>query len=163
MSSWLPRSTSDLKHAVQGVLKGLDWLHRFDYVHRDLRWDNVIQDMEENVRLIDLEHSRKEGRVQDDDILQHWPAMTYLKRWIFTVWSRWWMSTARWTSYCIHWQVGTRNVSQRCFEGFLVLRGILIEQLWFPALWWASSRRDHLFRDFVPQLPAISTYANRNW
>lgn len=77
------RSTSDLKHAVWGVLKGLDWLHGFHYAHRDLQWDNVIQDMDGNIRLIDLEHSRKEGPVQDDEILQHWPAMeggAYLKK-----------------------------------------------------------------------------------
>jgi len=68
-------SVSELKHAVQGTLEGLRWLHRYDYVHQDLRWNNVIKDMEGNVRLIDLEYSGKEGVVPDEDILQHWPTM----------------------------------------------------------------------------------------
>ncbi|RPB21822.1 hypothetical protein L211DRAFT_840185 [Terfezia boudieri ATCC MYA-4762] len=76
------RNISELRHAVKGILKGLDWLHQYDYVHRDLRWANVIQDMEGNVRLIDLEYAGKEGVVEYGNILRHWPIMEgeiYLK------------------------------------------------------------------------------------
>ncbi|RPB21226.1 hypothetical protein L211DRAFT_889953 [Terfezia boudieri ATCC MYA-4762] len=86
------RSILELKrHAVQGILKGLDWQHHYDYVHRDLRWSNVIQDIERNIRLIDVEYAGKEGEVEDDDILLYWPTMEggmYLKVLIFTPWPR---------------------------------------------------------------------------
>ena len=60
---------------MRGILSGLEWLHRFDYVHRDLRWINIIYEMDNNVRLIDLEHARKVGRVKDDEVLLHWPKL----------------------------------------------------------------------------------------
>lgn len=69
------KNTSELKNAVRGILSGLEWLHQFDYVHRDLRWDNIIHEMDNNVRLIDLEHARKVGMVDDDEVLLHWPKL----------------------------------------------------------------------------------------
>ena len=70
------KNTSELKNAVRGILlSGLKWLHHFDYVHRDLRWNNIIHEMDNNVRLIDLEHARKVGMVDDDDALLHWPKL----------------------------------------------------------------------------------------
>ena len=60
---------------MRGILSGLEWLHRFDYVHRDLRWNNIIYEMDNNVRLIDLEHARKVGMVDDGEVLLHWPIL----------------------------------------------------------------------------------------
>ena len=43
------------------VLRTLLFLHNKGYVHRDLRWPNIIKDENGNLRIIDLEHSGLEG------------------------------------------------------------------------------------------------------
>eukprot|EP00198_Chlamydomonas_reinhardtii_P010718 XP_001700055.1 predicted protein [Chlamydomonas reinhardtii] len=53
---------SDLACAVLGVLRGLAALHSEGYVHRDVRWPNVIfLPAEKRWLLIDLEHAGQEG------------------------------------------------------------------------------------------------------
>lgn len=60
-----------LRHTIRDMLKGLAFLHKLGYVHRDLRWANVIRDRYGNVRLIDLEHAGLEGT--PDHFLDTWP------------------------------------------------------------------------------------------
>lgn len=48
-------------------------LHGNGFVHRDLRWKNVIIDSTGCVRIIDFEHSGKEGHV--DFVLPIWPLL----------------------------------------------------------------------------------------
>ena len=57
-----PQSLPELKAAISGILHGLEWLHGNGFVHRDLRWNNVIIDSTGCVRIIDFEHSGKEGQ-----------------------------------------------------------------------------------------------------
>ena len=52
----------ELHSTIKGILNGLGFLHSLGYVHRDLRWPNIIQDCTGNVRLIDLEHGGLEGK-----------------------------------------------------------------------------------------------------
>eukprot|EP00198_Chlamydomonas_reinhardtii_P005410 XP_001694746.1 predicted protein [Chlamydomonas reinhardtii] len=57
-----PATESDLACAVLGVLRGLAALHSEGYVHRDVRWPNVIfLPAERRWLLIDLEHAGQEG------------------------------------------------------------------------------------------------------
>ncbi|CAG8542040.1 7658_t:CDS:2 [Funneliformis caledonium] len=58
-----PQSLQELKRAIKCVLEALVVLHRSKYVHRDIRWDNVIQSSTNSMDwiLIDLEHAGKEG------------------------------------------------------------------------------------------------------
>ena len=50
-----------LRRTIRDILKGLAFLHELGYIHRDLRWANVIQEGDGNVRLIDLERVGKTG------------------------------------------------------------------------------------------------------
>jgi serine/threonine protein kinase len=68
-----PQSLPELKAAIRGILHGLEWLHGNGFVHRDLRWNNVIIDSTGCVRIIDFEHSGKEGHV--DFVLPIWPLL----------------------------------------------------------------------------------------
>ena len=68
-----PKDVADLKAIIHDVLKGLEWIHSHNYVHRDLRWPNIIRESHGKVRLIDLENADKEGKVTD--LLSHWPSL----------------------------------------------------------------------------------------
>lgn len=46
---------------IKYILRGFLFLHNKGYVHRDLRWSNIIKDEDGNFRIIDLEHSWLEG------------------------------------------------------------------------------------------------------
>ncbi|RPB22346.1 hypothetical protein L211DRAFT_334491 [Terfezia boudieri ATCC MYA-4762] len=65
------RDIIQLRHTIKDMLKGLAFLRKLGYVHRDLRWANVIRDRYGNVRLIDLEHAGLEGT--PDHFLDTWP------------------------------------------------------------------------------------------
>lgn len=70
----------DVKLAIANILAGLDWLHKRGFVHRDIRWDNVIREANGQFRLIDLEMAGREGVV--DYVIPTWPALensTYTK------------------------------------------------------------------------------------
>jgi len=63
----------DLKKAIRDILLGLEFLHNHGFVHRDVRWANVIRDEVGTFRLIDFEHS---GRVGSPDFaLVNWPPL----------------------------------------------------------------------------------------
>ncbi|KAF8426969.1 hypothetical protein EV426DRAFT_427654 [Tirmania nivea] len=64
------RDIIQLRHTVKDILKGLAFLHKLGYVHRDLRYAKVIQERTGNVRLIDLEHTGLEGK--PDFVLDAW-------------------------------------------------------------------------------------------
>ncbi|CAG8694214.1 13878_t:CDS:2 [Funneliformis mosseae] len=68
-----PQSLQELKRAIKCVLEALVVLHRSKYVHRDIRWDNVIQSSTNSMDWIlnDLEHAGKEGPVTYR--LEWWP------------------------------------------------------------------------------------------
>jgi len=63
---------AQLRRIIQDVLQGLKWLHDHDYVHRDIRWDNIIIDKNGRAHLIDLEYAGKAGAVNFK--LDHWPS-----------------------------------------------------------------------------------------
>ncbi|KXZ54438.1 hypothetical protein GPECTOR_5g90 [Gonium pectorale] len=57
-----PETEAALASAVLGVLRGLVALHSKGFVHRDIRWPNVIfLPAEQRWLLIDLEHAGREG------------------------------------------------------------------------------------------------------
>ncbi|KAF8418321.1 hypothetical protein EV426DRAFT_324156 [Tirmania nivea] len=66
-----PCEEAQLRRIIQDVLQGLKWLHNHDYVHRDIRWDNIIIDKNGRAHLIDLEYAGKAGAVNFK--LEHWP------------------------------------------------------------------------------------------
>ena len=66
-------SLDDFKKAIHDILLGLEFLHDRGFVHRDMRWPNVIRDETGTFRLIDFEHS---GRVGSPDFtLVGWPPL----------------------------------------------------------------------------------------
>jgi serine/threonine protein kinase len=76
-----PRSISELKNSVRQILRGLQWLHAQGFVHRDSRWNNIIKDPNDCIRIIDFEHFGREGFV--DFALSIWPILDdncYTKR-----------------------------------------------------------------------------------
>lgn len=48
---------------VIDILKGLRWLHDIGFVHRDVRWSNVVRKPDGQFMLTDLELAGKEGYV----------------------------------------------------------------------------------------------------
>jgi len=68
-----PTSAAELRSAVMGILKGLKWLHDKGFVHRDVRWSNVIRKQDGQFMLIDLELAGKEGSV--DFRSDWWPQL----------------------------------------------------------------------------------------
>jgi len=76
-----PTTAAELKSAVMDILKGLKWLHDKGFVHRDVRWPNVIRKQDGQFMLIDLELAGKEGSV--DFRSDWWPQLhdgQYLKQ-----------------------------------------------------------------------------------
>ncbi|KAG2433017.1 hypothetical protein HXX76_008744 [Chlamydomonas incerta] len=76
-----PGSEDGLAAAVAGVLRGLAALHAEGFVHRDVRWPNVIF-LPQDARwlLIDLEHAGREGCdcSQHPFPLRYWSSRTLL-------------------------------------------------------------------------------------
>ena len=68
-----PKDDSELKKIITDILKGVRWLHGHGYVHRDIRWDNIIQESNGRSRLIDLEQAGKVGR--PGFTLADWPSL----------------------------------------------------------------------------------------
>ena len=69
-----PRTESSLKAAARDICNGLRWLHSKGFVHRDLRWGNIIAEEGGSMRIIDLEYSGKAGDVPPTTLLQ-WPPL----------------------------------------------------------------------------------------
>jgi serine/threonine protein kinase len=60
-SSRCPISVVELKKAIQSVLLGLLVLHDHGFIHRDIRWPNVLCDAHDNWLLSDFELSSPIG------------------------------------------------------------------------------------------------------
>ncbi|KAG2499097.1 hypothetical protein HYH03_003280 [Edaphochlamys debaryana] len=74
-----PETEADVARAVHGVLRGLAALHGKGYVHRDVRWDNVVYlPAERRWLLIDLEHAGVAGCdcSRPPFPLRHWSGRT---------------------------------------------------------------------------------------
>ena len=69
-----PRSIEKLKVIIRDILLGVPWLHSHGFVHRDIRWANIITETNGHIRLIDLEHTAREGPFVGPTLL-HWPAL----------------------------------------------------------------------------------------
>ena len=54
------------------ILTALSCLHQHGFVHRDIRWENVVKLINGNWMLIDLEHAGREGIVSYEKLL-NWP------------------------------------------------------------------------------------------
>jgi hypothetical protein len=52
----LPKTEQELQHAIRDILYGLHALHKAGFVHRDIRWTNILHQQPEGYVLIDLEH-----------------------------------------------------------------------------------------------------------
>ena len=64
----------ELNVIIRDVLLGVRWLHSHGFVHRDIRWANIIKETNGRVRLIDLEHTAHEGPFVGPTLV-HWPAL----------------------------------------------------------------------------------------
>lgn len=56
-----PKTEVQLRSAVQSVLRALSSLHKAGYVHRDIRWENVLKSNADTWLLTDFEEAAKEG------------------------------------------------------------------------------------------------------
>jgi len=54
---------TELKRAIRDILIGLSFMHELGFVHRDIRWENVVKDWSGSFVVIDLENAGKEGPV----------------------------------------------------------------------------------------------------
>lgn len=68
----LPQTEEQLQAAVHAMLHGLDSLHKNNFVHRDLRWDNVACTFDFKYFLIDLELAGQAGVWQPTRPLRGW-------------------------------------------------------------------------------------------
>ena len=71
-----PSCEAELKWALWGVLTVLKVLHSHGYVHRDIRWANVMKSGD-NWLLLDYEHSEKSGKIPKIQ-LPDWPPEAYI-------------------------------------------------------------------------------------
>lgn len=65
----LPASEDELRAAVRSVLCALRVFHAAGFVHRDVRWPNVLRDAQGSWRLIDFELAAREGDVLPTDAI----------------------------------------------------------------------------------------------
>lgn len=59
----LPADEAELRTAVRCVTSALSVLHSHQYVHRDVRWPNILKDAEGSWRLVDFELARNRRSV----------------------------------------------------------------------------------------------------
>ena len=57
------QDVAELKTAIREILTGLSFLHERGFVHRDIRWENIVKDVNGSFVLIDLENAGREGPV----------------------------------------------------------------------------------------------------
>ena len=65
------QDVAELKKAIREVLTGLSFLHERGFVHREIRWENVVKDVNGSFVLIDLENAGHEGPVTYNSLA--WP------------------------------------------------------------------------------------------
>ncbi|CAJ0628993.1 9302_t:CDS:1 [Entrophospora sp. SA101] len=68
-----PTEESELKTAIQTVLEVIRDMHSIGYVHRDLRWPNVLQQVDGKWLVIDLEHGGRLDVAPGFGPLSNWP------------------------------------------------------------------------------------------
>jgi hypothetical protein len=61
-----PSDETSLKNAIHSVLHALEVFHAAGYVHRDVRWPNILQTTEKEWLLADFEHANISGETADD-------------------------------------------------------------------------------------------------
>ena len=65
------QDVAELKTAIREILTGLSFLHERGFVHRDIRWENIVKDVNGSFVLIDLENAGREGPVTYNSLA--WP------------------------------------------------------------------------------------------
>ncbi|CAJ0913014.1 6765_t:CDS:2 [Entrophospora sp. SA101] len=68
-----PTEESELKTAIQTVLEVIRDMHSIGYVHHDLRWPNVLQQVDGKWLVIDLEHGGRLDVAPGFGPLSNWP------------------------------------------------------------------------------------------
>ncbi|CAJ0767199.1 3206_t:CDS:2, partial [Entrophospora sp. SA101] len=68
----VPKSEPEAKVAIHCILDALIALHNLGYVHRDIRWPNIMKLVDDNWMLIDLECSGINGEMVNFDPLADW-------------------------------------------------------------------------------------------
>jgi hypothetical protein len=78
-----PKNQDDLRKMTKDLVSGLAWLHRAGYIHRDIRFPNILYDpVRKQYFLIDFEHGAKVGNGEevqtygDKDTLTAWDGGT---------------------------------------------------------------------------------------
>lgn len=66
----------DLKNALKSVLKALSVLHAKGWVHRDIRWENILRDSTGQWFLIDLESANYKDKEVGKFTSRHWTSST---------------------------------------------------------------------------------------
>lgn len=71
-----PEKEIDLKNALKSVLEALSYLHGKGWVHRDIRWENIIRDSAGMWFLIDLESANFKDMKVGEFKSSHWTSKT---------------------------------------------------------------------------------------
>ena len=74
--SRMPESEMDLKNALKSVLKALSVLHAKGWVHRDIRWENILRDSAGKWFLIDLESANCKDKEVGEFRSKYWTSNT---------------------------------------------------------------------------------------
>ncbi|KAF0552254.1 hypothetical protein F8M41_022211 [Gigaspora margarita] len=69
---WMPKTEQGVKDAIRCVLDALVDLHKLGYVHRDVRWPNILQLTDNSWMLIDLECAGIDGADVNFGPLKDW-------------------------------------------------------------------------------------------
>ncbi|CAG8696600.1 11774_t:CDS:2, partial [Gigaspora margarita] len=70
--SWKPKTEQEVKVAILCVLDALVDLHELGYVHRDVRWPNILKLTDNNWMLIDLECAGIDDGIVNFGPLEDW-------------------------------------------------------------------------------------------
>jgi serine/threonine protein kinase len=74
--SRMPESEMDLKNALKSVFKALSVLHAKGWVHRDIRWENILRDSGGKWFLIDLESANWKDKEVGEFRSKYWTSNT---------------------------------------------------------------------------------------
>ncbi|CAG8647748.1 4305_t:CDS:1, partial [Paraglomus occultum] len=72
----LPQTEDEFRMIIEDILNGLVTLHDSGFVHRDIRWSNILRTIDGKYVLIDFEHSGLANEIPQFESLMGWDMNT---------------------------------------------------------------------------------------